>query len=443
MKQGKLYTKLILWIFLIAVVCYFGYYIFSAVYAPLTTASAIVYEAGSGSYTTGYVVRDESVVQSRYGITTMVVSEGERVSKGQTLATGYLNADAQDRQARITELENQLEQLKYAFSYSADAADQAVLDSEIQAQLVHMSQYVARRDMNSAADRSAALKGLILRRMSSEADNDAMNARIEALNTQLEALKADAGGDTMAVTADFGGTFSGTVDGYETVLTTAALETMTVGQYHELQPKETADDAVGKLVRGSTWYYVTVVPTAQTVDVRVGDDVPVTFASDFPHELVMEVHRLGEDENGSRLIVLSCDQFLQDATLLRQQSADVVFSSYEGLRVPKEAVRVLSRKEIYPEDLAPESLGDKLGLEQELDDGILLPDSEQEAYENEKLVGVFVVEGNMASWKTIEILHDNGESYVVKLDKSSTGNLWPGDEIIVGARNLYDGKVVR
>ena len=33
--------------------------------------------------------------------------------------------------------------------------------------------------------------------------------------------------------------------------------------------------------------------------------------------------------------------------------------------------------------------------------------------------------------------------YVVELDKSSTQNLWPGDEIIVGARNLYDGKVVR
>ena len=31
----------------------------------------------------------------------------------------------------------------------------------------------------------------------------------------------------------------------------------------------------------------------------------------------------------------------------------------------------------------------------------------------------------------------------VELDKSSTQNLWPGDEIIVGARNLYDGKVVR
>ena len=33
-KEGRLYTKLILWIFLAAVVCYFGYYIFSAIYAP-------------------------------------------------------------------------------------------------------------------------------------------------------------------------------------------------------------------------------------------------------------------------------------------------------------------------------------------------------------------------------------------------------------------------
>ena len=98
MKEGKVYTKVILWIFLLAVVCYFGYYIFSAIYAPLTTAAAIEYEAGTGSYTTGYVVRDEAVVRSNYGITTMVVAEGERVSRGQTLATGYLNADAQQRQ---------------------------------------------------------------------------------------------------------------------------------------------------------------------------------------------------------------------------------------------------------------------------------------------------------------------------------------------------------
>ena len=49
MKQGRFYTTLILWIFLAAVVCYFGYAVFHTIYAPLTTATAIEYEAGTGS----------------------------------------------------------------------------------------------------------------------------------------------------------------------------------------------------------------------------------------------------------------------------------------------------------------------------------------------------------------------------------------------------------
>lgn len=404
MKQGKVYTKVILWIFLAAVVCYFGYYIFSALYAPLTTAVAMDYEAGAGSYTTGFVFRDETVIRSRYGITTMVVTEGERVSRGQTLAAGYLSGSAQSRQKRMEELENQLEQLEYATSYSADLSAQNVLDREIQSQLVHMSRYVARRDMNSAADRSAAIKGLILRRMSSEEENEKVAQRIAELKEELETLRADAADDTVAVTAENGGYFSGTVDGYERVLTPEAVQAMTVAEFHDILPKSSPNDAVGKLISGSTWYYVTVVPTAQTGSVKKGDQIPIFFASDFSQqELLMTVERLGPDEEGSRVLVMSCDKYMQDATLLRQQSADVVFSSYVGLQVPKEAVRVR-------EDGQP---------------------------------GVYVLEGNMAAWKSITILYDNGTSYVVEKDKSSTDNLWPGDEIIVGAKGLYDGKVVR
>ena len=91
----------------------------------LTTATAIEYEAGTGSYTTGYVVRDESVIRSSYGITSLLVSEGERVARGQAVATGYRDESAQARQAELEQLEQQLQQLTYASSYSADAADQA------------------------------------------------------------------------------------------------------------------------------------------------------------------------------------------------------------------------------------------------------------------------------------------------------------------------------
>ena len=403
MKQGKLYTKVILWLFLGAVVCYFGYYVFSAIYAPLTTATAMEYEAGSGSYTTGYVVREEQVVLSHYDITTLLVSEGERVAMGQSLATGYRSTDAQNRQSRIQELEHQLEQLEYAYSYSADAAGQAVLDNEIQLQLEDMNQYVARRDMNSAMDRSAAVKGLILRRTSSEEDNAAMSQRIGELKEELESLREASSADTRTVAADCSGFFSGSVDGFESVLTVDALQKLTVEQLQSLEPEEVPETAIGKLIPGSTWYYVTSVPASMVQDVRKGDQVPVTFASVFNDNLVMTVERLGNEENGQRPLVLSCDRYMQDVTLLREQSADVVFSSFAGLRVPKEAIRVT----------------------------------------DDQRTGVYVLEGSTAVWKYVTLLHDNGESYVVELDKSSTDNLWPGDEIIVDARDLYDGKVVR
>lgn len=403
MKQGKIYTKVILWLFLGAVVCYFGYYIFSAVYAPLTTATAIEYEAGSGSYTTGYVVREEQVVLSHYDITTLLVAEGERVSMGQSLATGYRSTDAQDRQGQIQELEHQLEQLQYAYAYSADAADQAVLDSEIQLQLEDMNQYVARRDMNSAVDRSASLKGLILRRTSSDADNAAMSQRIADLKQQLEDLRAASSADTRTVAADRSGFFSGTVDGFESVLTVDALRKLTLAQLQSLEPEEVPETAIGKIIPSSTWYYVTSVPASLLQDVRKGDAVPVTFASVSNDNLTMTVERLGDEENGQQLLVLSCDRYMQDMTLLREQSADVVFSSYSGLRVPKDAIRVTE----------------------------------------DQRTGVYILEGSAAVWKYVTLLHDNGESYVVELDKSSTDNLWPGDEIIVGGRDLYNGKVVR
>lgn len=403
MKQGKFYTKLVLWLFLAAVVCYFGYYIFSAVYAPLTTVTAMEYEAGSGSYTTGYVVRDEQVIQTHYEITTLMVSEGERVAKGQTIATGYRNENAQDRQKHIADLEHQLAQLEYADSYSAEVADQAVLDGEIQSLLETMAKRVARRDMNAIDDSSAAVKGLILRRTSTQKENEAIAQRITDLRKELEALRDQADEDTRAIGAAGAGYFSGTVDGYEAVLTPKGIMEMDLEQLGSVTPEEVPQTALGTLILGSTWYYVTSVADELVESVRVGDLVPVTFSSAVYEEMQMTVERIEEPDDGRCLLVLSCDRYMQNMTLLREQSADIVFTSYQGLRVPKTAIRVAEDQQ----------------------------------------TGVYVVEGRNARWKPVKILHDNGESYVVQLDKASTENLWPGDEIIVDAHGLYDGKVVR
>ena len=99
--------------------------------------------------------------------------------------------------------------------------------------------------------------------------------------------------------------------------------------------------------------------------------------------------------------MLSCDRLLQDVTALRRQTADIVFSSYSGLHVPAQAL-----------------------------------------YYSDGSAGVYVLEGVRANWKPVNILYEYNNGYIVELDKSSTGNLWPEDQIILTSEDIYDGKVM-
>lgn len=401
MKQGKSYFTVILWILLAAIAAYFGYNVVSSLYAPLMTATVTPYEAGAGYYASGFVVREEELLYSQYGTTVLNCAEGAHVAANDAVATGYRSEDAKTRQTRIDELSGQIEQLQYAWSAVSSVYDQAALDADIAGDLAQLSRYLALRDMNSVSDLSPELKGLILRRTGSDSDSGSLQARISTLQAELETLEAQSAGDTSAILAGKAGTFSAAVDGYESVLTPERLMEMTVAEFESVQPDETDANAIGRLVTSATWYYACVVPASELSGVEEGDRATLTFARDYYQPVTMRVARLGGNEAGSRLLVLSSDRALQNVTLLRQQSAEIVFSSYSGLRVPKSAVRV----------------------------------------ENGQ-TGVYILEGTLAKWKPITILHDTGESYVVTLDTSSTNNLWPGDELIINAKNLYDGKVV-
>lgn len=401
MKQGKSYFTVILWILLAAIAAYFGYNVVSSLYAPLMTATVTPYEAGAGYYASGFVVRAEELLYSQYGTTVLNCAEGAHVAANDTVATGYRSEDAKTRQTRIDELSGQIEQLQYAWSAVSSVYDQAALDADIAGDLAQLSRYLALRDMNSVSDLSPELKGLILRRTGSDSDSGSLQARISTLQAELETLEAQSAGDTSAILAGKAGTFSAAVDGYESVLTPERLMEMTVAEFESVQPDETDANAIGRLVTSATWYYACVVPASELSGVEEGNRATLTFARDYYQPVTMRVARLGGNEAGSRLLVLSSDRALQNVTLLRQQSAEIVFTSYSGLRVPKSAVRV----------------------------------------ENGQ-TGVYILEGTLAKWKPITILHDTGESYVVTLDTSSTNNLWPGDELIINAKNLYDGKVV-
>lgn len=402
MKQGKIYTKLILGLLVAAVAAYMGFAVLRTLETPLSTVRAIEYEAGTTCRATGYVVREETVLTSPYGITVLTRREGERVGAGQPVATGYQSADAQARQREIESMEAELAQMQYAWSSDLEPDNAAALDQELTGLFAEAARGAARRDLASAEALGPRIKGLVLRRDAGPDNLDALSVQIDTLESELNALRAGSGAGVRTVTAPASGWFSGGADGYEQVLTPERLETITLSELQTVSPAPLPEGACGRLVQSRDWYFVCAVPAALVTELEPGDTVTAGIPHGLSSTIELRAERIGDEENGERLLVLSNGSYIQDVTLLRQHTAELVFHSYSGLRVPKSTL-------VMDEKGRP---------------------------------SVYVLEGGRSKSKAVSILYDNGESYVVALDKSDTGNLWPGDEIILNPRNLYDGKVV-
>ena len=214
------------------------------------------------------------------------------------------------------------------------------------------------------------------------------------------------------------------VDGYETVLTPEALEELTPGRLARLEPDEDVLSApnVGKLVLGDTWYYAAAVDeeTARTLQETKG--LKLRFAKGVSRDLDVELLSVSEPEGGRVTVVFRGDTYLPELTLLRQQSAEVIRRTTEGIRVPIEAVRLRERT------VTDDDGGETLVRE----------------------TGVYCIVGMEARFKPVEVLYSDENFALVRstLDTADTTTgleeirLRAGDEVIITARDLYDGKTM-
>ena len=402
--RGENFIKAVIVILCLVVACYLVFSVTTYSKISFTTYKAVRYEVGDGITTSGFVVRSEILVEGGGSdIVVLTRKEGERVGAGQSVASTFKNAAARQRQARIEALETELQQMEYAYSNSSTGADTASLDSDIQRLVNQITVYAARREYSFASGASEQLKPYVLRRYLSAEDAETLWGRITAARDTLNGLYAEAKAESGSIKAETAGYFSGVTDGLEQQLTPEFLTVATVKQLKAFESAEPAQTgAVGKLVTSPKWYYACIVDSASVAALRESERVDVSFAYDFTQTVRMKIERISPSENGQCILVLSSDHNIQDAVTTRRQAADLIFETKSGLRVPKTAIYV---------------------------------NDEQES-------GVYVLEGAEARWKTVHILYDNGESYVVELDKSSTKNLWPEDEIILTTEEIFEGKVM-
>lgn len=402
--RGDKFMKAVLATLLIVVGCYLLFSVTRFSGDGFTTYKAVRYEVGDGITTSGFLVRSEQILKAGAGdIIVPTRGEGEKVGRGQVVAAAYRSEAARVLQEQIDALEQEIAQMKYAYSFSGTEVETATLDANITDLMTQITVSAARRAYPVADEAAEAMKPYVLRRYISNADTDALRARIDEVEAQRDALRAQVGSEAGVVTAPVSGYFSSAADGLEAQLTPSFLETATVSALKKFENANRGEvNAVGKLVTSQKWYFAAIVPAQNLSALKLGDRIDVKFAYDFYETVQMKVERISESEGEGCILVLSSESYIQQAVSARNQTADLVFADLTGLRVPKTA--------IY-------------------------------ADENNQS-GVYVLEGAEAAWKPIKILYDNGDSFIVELDKSSTKNLWPEDEIILTTEEIYNGKVM-
>ena len=402
MKKTSPLMKILPIAVLAAVLVYFAVQLYNYLSDPVNTTLVVEGQAEDTIALNGWLLRDEEVLPAQSGTLSRARQEGERVGVGQVLARVYANDGALQTVSQIETLELQLQQLQFALTSYLNPDAALKLDTSITGDILTLRQSLTGGDYTAAEGDIAPLKAAVLKRDHPYASQEEIQTEIKSVEGQIKSLEASLSGTT--VTARASGTYSAVCDGYETVLTKAFLEEVTPGKLARLRPVDEQSN-MGKLIYGDTWYYVVTLPEEQASYLKSQGAVTLRFAKGFDQNIRMQVVSVSAPEAGQAAVTLSCRKYLAQTTLLRHQAADVILRTYEGLRVPSNALRV----------------------------------------SEEGVTGVYCVDGSTAAFRPVTVLYQ-GQGYALVQPAegvSDTRTLRVGDEVIATAGTLSDGKVIR
>ena len=389
----------------VGVLAYFGIHAYRYFTNPLTTSPAYTYQVEQSLTVTGWVVREERIIQTPdSGVLRLSRSEGEKISRGGQVAEVYADQSSLDKQAEMESVEARIEQLKYAQESAMNSEAVLRLDNQIMTGILELRTAVAAGRLDTADKNLSELRSYVLKRDYSYSGGEDLAAQLKELEGRLQTLQKQTAASRKTVKATVSGLYSAVVDGYEGVLTPEKAAAMTPSAIRQLKKDPAVTSQVGKLITGDRWYFLAAVPVESLGKMTAGQDVTLRFATGAATDMTMRVESIGPEEDGQTAVLLSSREHQAKITLLREQSADIVWNTVEGVRVPAASIRV----------------------------------------DEEGRTGVYCVVGMNARFKPVEVIHTGTEGYALVLPTSTIERtkLRPGDTVIVTAYGLYDGKVV-
>ena len=501
MKRSDTLLKIMSALVFCAMIAYLAFYVVDRLVDPVQTALAVTASMTDSSAVSGLVVRDELVVSSDAEYINVTVSDGEKVSAGEAVAVVYDSAEALERASRMDSLSREIEDVQAALSSTGGLRPVGNRESSIYDAIRELSASIRSDGYAGVDTKNSALASLIFRGDTT----DATEEYLSQLQTEYMELQVTAAGETEEITVGMSGTFSTVVDGYEGVDPEYA-EGLAPSSLREIIAADRVVEphALGKLITSYKWYYAAIVGREDASRLVAGMTVRMSFGRYYSEFLTARVVYVGQAEGDEQLVLFSMDRGFADMLAVRAVSAEIVYSEYTGLRVPLKglyryyagymsdedgaklteggtatlslggveyAARVsevgsAQRYGDLPEGIEPGSEADTRPTRRQVvfywpwtdepapdfssgGGAVTLPGSDEvmavmNFYDYDQRVDrmcVFTMTGLQAERKKVDLIFA-GEEYALV---SSAGDdaLREGNEIIVQAANLHNGKVFR
>lgn len=406
MKTTSILSKIAIPVLIVAILVYLGLSAWMGIRNPYEFVPAYTDIMETSAVANGWVIRHETPISGGNGLVRLLREREEKVGKGQAIAEVYQDENYEEHQEELRKTQRDLTALQYAtYEYSPTGA---VLEEQMLASMANMETAASTGNFAGMEDATELYRKTVLRReyLVSEEAAQAMDAAGWELNQKFNDLQAVQTGAT-TIWADAAGVFSTHLDGYETLLSVSMLEAQSPAGLDRLSQIEPLADSgfLGKLITSPEWFFGATLDGQYADRFSVGRKVTIYFNA-LSASLTMKVLSVSEVQDGQVVVLFRSNQDVEQADQLRRETARVVFTSDEGIRVPKEALRV---------------------------------DEDGQA-------GVYVASGHNARFRPVNILAEDEVSYLVEpapTDSTDARILRAGDQVVLASDTLYDGKVVR
>ncbi len=402
----------------VIIAVFFGIELYNIAVEPYKTEIAYeytVYETCDIDY---FIVRNESYVQSASGFTVVsLVDDTERVAGGSPIAAYFSNTAAASDYTYLASLREKLEkytklnsQMKYA------NMDTDLLSSDIGLSFESALSSIKSNNLSDFQTDKMDFLQAMTRKQISMGDEVDCSVVINEINGEIAALEATAKPSGL-VNAQTSGYYTVETDGFETLLSYNDIKDISVSDITaalEASEQSVDENVVGKLVESSAWYLTTVIDTNTALQLDKGKKVTVFFGDTTTDSVVMSVYDM-KNVDGECALVLKCSEINKNTLSLRKGQAKLVVGEYTGLKVSKEAVRVV--------------------------DGV---------------TGIYVIRGNIMNFRRLDVIYSesgfviakenpDNATYVdengKKKDNPRHASLY--DEVIVSGKDLKNGQLIR